>query len=352
MNQLLEDLSLLFSSAPETAVNTPYTTAGGFKVALFNSFMPPIPRPDKLKSSEIGAGNEFGQKGRNGYWPPNDIPIGGLLNTEFAAVLAARCFSGTVTDTVVTTAKSWDHTVALQTKAQGRVPKLTSILPLLGGYDFLHASCAVENFRVTFGGNAYPQYQATLRNTGYSFTRNAGLGTPIVPGSAPTHHYLHPAGVKATYNNGSLIDLGSLARLVSGMCELNNNIVVTPMPQDPFKISGNPASGAYARVINRGKRTAAPTLKSLMDETLAEWLDVLNSTDITALTYLFQGDIIAGTTADRYEFEVTYPLSTMSIQGDTEGANAAIALSFDTDRSDASPSIAQLRVRNDQATLV
>lgn len=351
-NQLLEDLSLLYSAALEPSVNTPYVTSADYKVALFNSFMPPIPRPDKLKSTEIGAGNEFGQKGRNGYWPPNDIPIGGLLNTEFAAVLAARCLGGSITNTVVTTAKSWDHFVALQTKAQGRVPKLSSILPLLGGYDFIHSSCAVENFKITFGGNGYPQYTATLRNTGYSWTRNGGLGTPIAPGTVPTHHYLHPAGVKATYNDGSLVDLASLARLVSGTCDLNNNTVVIPMPGDPFKVSGDRSTGAYARNINRGKRTAAPSLKALMDETLAEWLDVLNSTDITGLKFLFQGEIIPGTTADCYEFEVTYPLSTMDIRGDTEGVNAAIDLTFDVDRADASPSIIQLRVRNDQATLL
>jgi hypothetical protein len=349
MYQLLEDLQLLYGAAPESAVNTPATTTAGFKTGLFNSFMPPIPRPDKLKSPEIGSGNEWGRKGRVGYWPPMDIPIGGWLNTEFAAVLAARCFGGTVTDELVATGV-YDHTVALQTKAQGNVPKLTSILPLLGGYDFLHASCAVVEFSIEFGGNEPPRWSATLRNTGYSWKRAQDLSPAVVPPSVSDYHYVHPAGVKATYNDGSLRDLAADARLISGRCGLNNgDILVKGLPGDPFRTTGDRSSGAYARFITRGKRAFTPTLKVYMDETLAEWADARDNTDVTALTYLFSGDPVASTY--NHEFEVKYPLSTMMVDGDTEDRNAAITLSYDTDRSDASGGIAVLRVRNGSATL-
>jgi hypothetical protein len=349
MDQLLEDMILLFSSAPETAINTPYVLTAELKSGLFSSFMPPIPRPDKLKSDEIGAGNEYGVKPRAGYHLPNDIPIGGLLNTEIAAVLAARAFGGTITNSLVATGV-YDHTVALQTKAQGRIPKLSTIIPWLGGLDFIHASCAVADFGIEFGGGGIPRWSATLRNTGYSFQRAGGLGTPIVPPAVETYHYIHPAAVSAKYNDGSLVDLGSLARLISGRCGISQDIEVVGLPGDPFKTTGDRRSGAYARRIRRGKRTATPNIKAYMDETLAEWLDALNMTDITALTYLFIGDPITGTY--NYEFEITYPLSTLSVDGDTENRDAAIALSFDTDRNDASGGIASLRVRNGNALLV
>lgn len=348
-DQLLEDLQLLYSAAPESAINTPATTTAAVKTALFNSFMPPIPRPDKLKSDEIGAGNEFGQKPRMGYWLPNDIPIGGLLNTEFPAVLAARAFGGTVTNSLVATGV-YDHVVPLQTKAQGRVPKLTTIIPLLGGYDFIHASCAVADFGIEFGGGGIPRWSATLRNTGYSFNRAGDLDPAIVPPSPGAYHYVHPAAVFATYNNGSLKDLGALARLISGRCGLSQDVEVVGLPSDPFRTTGDRSSGAYARRIRRGKRTAVPTIKAYMDEVLDEWLDSLNLTDITALTYLFVGDPI-GVTSYSHEFEITYPLSTLDVAGDTENRDAAITLSFDTDRTDAPGGIASLRVRNGNATL-
>jgi hypothetical protein len=41
----------------------------------------------------------------------------------------------------------------------------------------------------------------------------------------------------------------------------------------------------------------------------------------------------------------------MMVDGDTEDRNAAITLSYDTDRADASGGIAILRVRNGSATL-
>lgn len=349
-DQLLEDLILLYSAAPESAVNTPATTTAGVKAARFSSFMPPIPRPDKLKSDEIGAGNEFGAKPRIGYFPPLDIPLSGALNTEFPAVLAARGFGGTVTNTLVSTGV-YDHIVPLQTKAQGRVPKLTTLIPLLGGYDFIHASCALVDFAIEFGGGGLPRWSATMRNTGYSFNRAGDLDPVIVPPSPGAYHYVHPAGAYATYNNGALIDLGDLARLISGRCGLSQDVEVTALPKDPFRIAGDRGSGAYARRIRRGKRTAIPSIKAYMDDALDEWLDSLNLTDITALTYIFVGDPI-GATAYNHEFEIVYPLSTLTVDGDTENRDAAITLSFDTDRDDApSGNIATLRVRNGSATL-
>jgi hypothetical protein len=350
MNQFLEELQLLISSAPESAVNTPATTSAAFKTALFNSFMPPIPRPDKLKSAEIGAGNEYGQKSRSGYWLPMDIPIGGWLNTEFAAIVAARAFGGTITDVPVTAGASFDHFVALQTRAQGRVPKLSTILALLGGYDFLHASCAVAAFEISFGGNTPPQYSTTFRNTGYSWKRLRDIVPAIVPPPAPTHHYIHPAAIKATFNDGSLRDFAADARLIGGRCGISQEVEVQALPGDPFRVSGDRSSGAYARVIQRGKRSYSPSIKVFMDENLAEFVASRDNTDITGLSFLFTGDPI-GATPESYEIELTYPLATLIVEGDTENKNAALNISFDIDRADASPSIASLRVRNNQPAL-
>jgi hypothetical protein len=134
--------------------------------------------------------------------------------------------------------------------------------------DFIHASCAVADFGIEFGGGGIPRWSATLRNTGYSFQRARDLGTPIVPPAVDTYHYIHPAAVSAKYNDGSLVDLASLARLISGRCGISQDIEVVGLPGDPFRRPGDRRSGAYARRIRRGKRTATPTIKAYMDETL------------------------------------------------------------------------------------
>ncbi|HEY0003732.1 MAG TPA: hypothetical protein VGB17_02890 [Pyrinomonadaceae bacterium] len=348
---LLEDAEIIYSAAPETAVNTPYTTSADFKSALVNSMMPPVPQLGKIKDNQVGGANEWGRKSRNIYWQPFDLPIGGMLNTEIAAALAARAFGGSTTNTVITTGASWDHFVALQTKAQGRIPKLTTLAFLLGGYDFLHASLAVDTFEINFGGDASPEWSATLRNTGNSFQRVGDLDPAIVVPSLPSYHYMHPAAILATFNDGSLRDFAADARLISGRCGIGNSIVVKPHPGDPFRTAGDRRTGAYMRDIHRGKRTYTPTIKVSMDEDLAEWVTARDNTDITDLTFVFKGDPI-GVTPESYEFEIKYPLSNLMVESDTDDTDAALNLSFDIDREDASGGIAILRVRNGSATLV
>lgn len=354
--QLLEDAEILYSTEAETAVNTPWLEESAFYAALVNSGMPPIPKPTRIKNDMIGGANEYGRKARNNYWPPLDISIGGMLNSEIAKDFARRTFGGTVTNTLVATGV-YDHTVALQTKAQGRIPLLTTIIWLLGGYNFIHASCGHDLFEISFEGDQSPMWSSTVRNTGYSFRRttDADVSADFIGVAVPpTYNLFHPAGVKATFNNGGLVDFGSDARLISGRCGIQNNIVVQPHPQDPFRVTSpviDRTSGAYMRDIHRGKRTYTPTLKASMDETLTEFVTSRDLTDITNLTYLFEGDRIGATSYTR-AFEIKYPLSTMEVDSDTDGTDAAISLSFDVDREDASGGIAILRIRDGNATLV
>jgi hypothetical protein len=358
--QLLEDAEIIYSTLPETAVNTPYVAITGFKSALVNSGMPPIPKPTRIKNDMIGGQNEFGRKARNNYWPSLDVPIGGMLNSEIAADFARRAWGGVITHTLVATGV-YDHIIALQTKTPsggfgGRIPMLTTFAWLLGGYNFLHASCAIDNFEIGFDGDTSPSWSATLRNTGYSFRRlsDADISADMTPTpTVPTYNLFHPAGVKATFNDGSLKDFGADARLISGRCGINNQIVVKPHQQDPFRVT-SPAidrtSGAYMRDIHRSKRVFVPTLKASMDETLAEFVTSRDLTDVTNLTYLFEGDLIGATVYAR-QFEVKYPLSTMEVDSDTDDTDAAISLSFDIDREDAVGGIAILRIRDGNPTL-
>ncbi len=346
---LLDDLEILYSAAPETAVNTPYSASADFKSALVNSMMPPTPQTTKIRNDMVGGSNEWGRKGRSDRWPPQSFSLSMQLNTEFAAVLLARCFGGTITNTLVATGV-YDHTVALQTKQQTRVPKLTTIIFLLGGNDFIHASCAVDSVEIAFDGGSPPVLTAAIINTGYSFDRLRDLDPAIVIPSLETYHVLSPSGVVATFNDGSLKDFGLEARLLSGRCGMNNAIEVPARLQDPLHTTGDYRKGVYSREIKRGKRSYTPTLRALMGDDLEEFVTSRDNTDITSLGYKFIGDPI-GATAYNHEVQVTYPLSTLTVESDTENRDAAMALSFDTDREDAVGGIANLRVRNGVATL-
>jgi hypothetical protein len=353
--QLLEDAQIIYSLAPETGVNVPYLLTAEFGSALINSYMPKVPQPTKVKDEQVGRGTEFGGKPRNMYWPPLDETIGGMLSTEFPAILATRCWGGSIANAVAAASVAWNHTVSLQTKAQGRTPKLTTWAWILGGYDFLHASCAIDSFEISFSGSDTPSWSAHLINTGYSWKRLRDITPAIDPPAVPTYHYMHPAGVNATFNNGGLVDFGADGRVVSGRCGMNNQVVVIPHGQDPFRIMSpavNRKSGAYARDIHRRKRVYTPTLKVSMDEDLDEFIDSRDNTDITDLTYLFAGELIGASTTHSYEFEIKYPLSTLMVDSDPDNDDAGISMSFDIDRDDAPGGIAILRIKNGTSTIV
>jgi hypothetical protein len=348
---ILQDLEVFYSNVAQTGVGVPRILTSEFKSGLVNQMMPPLPKVGKIKNDMVGGLTGQGRKSRNNYWLPRDIPLSGQLNTEDAADFAKRCFGGSVTDTLVATGV-YDHTVSLQTKAQQYTPFLFTLGFLLSGYDFLHADCAVDTFEINFGGDGVPQFSAGVKNTGHSFTRMRDLGTPLVPATPPAYHIMHPAGVNAMFNDGTLRDLGALGRLVSGRCGINQQIKTKPRPgYDTFRTVGDRTTGALIRIIERGQRVYNPSVKLIMDDAMQEWTDSINNTDVTNLKYFFGGDPI-GATIYSHEFEITYPLSTLDVDTDTEGEDGATTLTFDTDRDDAVGGIATLRVRNGNATLV
>jgi hypothetical protein len=349
---LLQDLEIFYSNVAQTDVHTPRTLTAEFKGALVNQMMPPLPKVGKIKNDMVGGATENARKSRNNYWLPMDFPLVQQLNTESSGDWAKRAFGGTVTDTVVSAGAVWDHTVPLQTKAQGRVPFLTTLGFLLAGYDFLLADCAFNSVDISFGGDGVPQASFGVRNTGHSFTRLRDLDPALVPPSPPTYNVVHPVGVNVTFNDGVSRNLGGLGRLVGGRCGIDQAVNVKPRPTyDALRVAGDRRSGAIAKIIERGKRNFAPSAKVILDADLAEWVTARDLTDCTNITFFFGGDPI-GATAFNHEFEIKYPLGTLEVDSDTEGEDGAVMLSWDVDREDAVGGIAILRVRNGSPTLV
>ena len=348
----LTDIEAIIGKVPDVGINDPRLLTADFVGMRLNAMMPPIPEIQKNAGQMVGDGQERAQRLRRGWWIPGQLTIGGQLNTETAARLGGRNLSGTRTSTeVAVSAGAWDIVTNQQTKAQGRIPKLSTIAFALGGYDFLWPSMGVNNFEISFEGDADVNFAANLINTGF-WKKMADIVPAIVPPAAPAHHLMHPAATKVTFSDGSTIDYANEGDLLSGSCGNANNMVVRQLPGDPFITPGNRQSGAYSRDIHRGRRDPFARLKVAMDASLYEFTLAQSGTDVTSLTYLFVSDEKIGVTAYDYEFEWKFPLcEVQAVASDTDGDDAALNLEFYPKKDAVSGGFAIQRVRTGDSTL-
>lgn len=343
----MTDQDALLSKVADSAINVGQYLSALFVKMRLNEMMPPLPEVQRIPDNMIGDGTERSMKLRKGWSIPREIPISGLLNTETAARLGTRALGGTRSSVAVTAATSYDVTTLCQTKLQGRVPKLSTLAFLLGGYDFIWPSMGVRDFGIAFDAENNVTFNANLINTGiyrhnaiaadlitrgFDAAYAAALenAVPIVaPSTTPEHHLMHPAATRCTFSNGVTIDFGDEAELLSGTCSLNNNIVVRQLPKDPFLVPTKRKSGAYARDIHRGKREPLARIKISLNEQLDGFLLAQNGTDITSLIFQFGSDDEIGATPEFYEFEWKFPVAEIeTVQSDTDGDDGALTMSF------------------------
>lgn len=163
----LIDQQIFLSLLAETAVNTPWVLTAEFVGALIDSQMPPFPDVSRTADTMVGTGAERAQHLRKGWMIPLNLPVGGLLNTETAARLGTRNLGGTRVVSSDLGGGVFDVTTSMQTKAQGRIPKLSTIGFDLGGYKFVHPSMATGKFDIAFDGEKDVTFTANLINTGF-----------------------------------------------------------------------------------------------------------------------------------------------------------------------------------------
>lgn len=347
----LIDQEIFLGKVADPTVNTPFVLTADFVGALVNSGQPPIPDVVRTADSMVGDGNERSQRLRKGWLIPIEISIGGLLNTETAARIGTRALGGTRTasaELAPAGSLAFDVTTLMQTKAQGRLPKWTTIGWDLGGYKFVYPSCAVNNFMIEFEGENDVTWTANLRGTGLyrindiaanltaqgftaAMAAALAISPVIVPPAPPTHHLMHPAATKVTFSNGVTIDFAADGDLISGACGLDNQIVIRQQPGDPFLEPTNRKSGAYARDSHRGTRVPSARIKSALGSDLKPFVISQSGTDITSLTYLFRSEDGIGAAANNffYEYEWKCPLAEIeTVQSDPDGDDAAITMNF------------------------
>lgn len=349
---LLTDAVTGISAAPETAINTPYTLSADF--LGFKAVPGPaqIPVPESVTDEDMsGGGDEHAEDSRLYYWSQNAYTYSGKLNSESAARLGLRGLGGPITDTVVTAAASWDHAGVMQTRAQGTQPKYTTLIHDIGGADFLHASMAVNQFGTSKEGGGEPQFNCELIGTGYH--RRLRDITPAIVVPAPvTHHYFHGAAAAIQLNDGTLRDLSATARVESYTLGYSNNLILNKRRSgDPFITPGDINSGAYVRVLNRGKRTSTAQLKLTLTDTLAEYGWLKNNTTLTSFQIKEVGQKI-GATAESFEFQWNVPKSKIEgLTGDSTGENASVSFNLKPLKDSVSLGLVTLRARNSIATM-
>jgi hypothetical protein len=242
----------------------------------------------------------------------------------------------------------------MQTRADGVVPKYSTVIHTLGGADFLFPSMAVNRLQITQAGSQEPQCSFSLVNTG-NHLRLIDITPAVVLTDPPKHNYMHGAATAFTFNDGALKDLAATARIRNITLDFSNNLITgneARSPGDPFLTSGVRSSGAYVRVLNRGKRTSSASFKLMLDETLAEYGYIKNGTVITSAKTVFGGQKIGTTTADFFEVEWNVPKSKAEVlTGDTESDKGALNITFGPKRDSVTKGLITGRVRNDQATM-
>lgn len=349
---LLSDIVGGMSAAPESAVNTPYTLSADFLGMKANGVPPPVPGAESIDDSDmIMGGSEFADDVWLYNWLQNPYSFGGKLNTETAARWFLRALMGTITDAVVTATKSWDHSVVMQTRAQGRTPKYTTVVLQLGGANFLFCSMAVNSFSISQNGTAVPQFQCEVIGTG-KYQKVSDISPALIIPAPVQHNYMHGAACVLTLNNGSTVNLSTLGRIRSWSFGLQNNLVTGDRrPGDPFMTANDVTTGSYVRSLLRGKRSVSAQIKLSLDENLSEFDWLKSGTTITSLKVKNVGKII-GTSTDSFEFELTVPKSKIQvITGDSEGDDATITINFLPLRDPVSGGLITGRVRNDAATM-
>jgi hypothetical protein len=332
-----------------------------FMTALANAIAPSVPQAESISDEDmVGDGEEHAKDTRLYYWTQNPYTYQGKLNTESCATLAIRGFGGPVDDTPVAgETGAHDHEVPMAQRTDGIESVLSTWVHNIGGADMLFSSMGVNRFGVSQAGAAEPQFSCELIGTGH-WMRIRDIAPGFELPDPVEHHYMHGAALLLTLNDGTSKDLSAAGRIRNSAFDLSNNLVVGPdarTPGDPFLValsdvtSDGILSGAYVRVLNRGKRAATAQVKLTLDEDLGEIEWLKNGTVITSLSAKFVGQKIAGTQA-RHEFEWIVPKSKIeNIAGDTEGDRSAITLNFKPLKDPTTKGLAKLRIRNGQTTM-
>lgn len=316
---ITRQIKLGLSKTAESAYNTPVTGGSNFWGAISTTAGFGIPQLEKLDDlNKVGTGHEFATYLRNNYWSHSQVQLGDELNTDQAVVLLARAFGGDITTAAATGETGEDlfvHDIEIQSGTSRQLPSST-VVTSVGrldsshqGASFIYPGMVVDSIQIQQDSQAaVPQFTADLVGSGKYTQTDATIAA--IPDTA-FQHYIHGAAVSITFNDGTAIDLTDPAdqRVRSWSFSYNNNLRRDDRrPGDPFRVTGDPFSGAYVNRLLRGARSCQAMLTVSLNEDLREFITHRDNVIITSLTITMLGEL-NGTA--QHELTIVLPKSYM-----------------------------------------
>lgn len=244
-------------------------------------------------------------RGRNGseflanrcptYWPSPAFNISTDADFDTAARLMLRWAGGAVTDTTVLALLAGKHVAPMLVDADGlELPSFDLISvnnAASGDASFLYGGVVVGQFTLSQEGVNQAKAQFNLIGSGIHKRPHSVSSLP----SSPSFPCFRPFSY-FSYDNGDPVDLAAGCELRSWTVTGNNNVnppadrCTSDSAQDP----GDPtaaitaAAAAYNSQLTHGDRTLEGQFVVLLDS-IAQYDDIVNSTDITGLTIGVRG---------------------------------------------------------------
>ena len=357
----MSNIALLDSVTQAIAVQAsvsagPSTTETDYVEFLSNPLPPQIPGNESVTDEAmVGDGSSrILRNVYNYYWKTGQFPVSGLLNDHIACILMKGFLSGaTVTTTTAVVVKDY----ATVQKSASVAPSLFSIYRHLEGEQFVLGDLFPNAFSISQEGEAMPTFNFDLMGTGRFLDSDALTAATFDEANivaAPSYEYFHGAATVVTFTDGTTTyDLTNQGRLISLSVEGNNGGRVARRPGDPFFVTADRNSGAYAKNIAMGKATGhVVRFKIDLGTTLPEWRAMLERKTITGGSIKFVGfNIITG--AYSYEFEILFPKARFGvIAGDTDDQYGALSIEIMPERDPVSGGFYTSRVRTDKTTTI
>lgn len=323
---LSRDVKLGLSKLPETAFNTPYTTASDFEPIITKTAFYVLPAMEKTDDAgRIGNGTEFATYICNSYWSHPAVNINDDVNVEACGRLWLRTLGGPVVDTAAGTGTT--HSAAMLPVAAGRQLPSSDFLSTLGGADFLLAGMVPERFRFSQNRADVPQYSCDLIGSG-KHARPSGI---TLTGSAATIQCLtgNDVSIAWTDTSGRRTVTAEACRVRSWFFEVVNNLKQNDRcAGDPQLAEGVCAPAGYVRKLLRGSRAVTAQVVITLDSTVPEWIQMACNEVLTDVTFTINGPVI-GVGPTKNSVVANIPKAT--IRGTTSGDDnddAVIALDF------------------------
>lgn len=346
---LTRDIKVLLGKAREGSYNAAHILGADFIKGVMLGRVFGIPTLDTIDdANKTGTGFEFATQLRTNYWQHFAMTIADELNVGLGALLFARALGGNhaaPSQLGGAASEVWEHTLLMQTAAQGRQLPSFNIITSVGrvdatnyGAEFQYPGCVIESLTVSQTRSEPPQISADIVGSGkFVAPIAADIASANIPLYTVISDYIHGAAVTIAFNDGTAINLSQEGRVRGWSFTLNNNLRRDDRrPGDPFRVADDPATGAFVNRLTRGPRSATfSTTVSLAENfPVREFLTHSQNKIITSLLVTCKGNRMAvpGTLpagSDNCVFEIQLPKSHLrALTATDENDEAALTLDF------------------------